>query len=96
MRRGKARKKIRSYLTANLGFGIDVHARKSETMQVVHQERWNCSPFLVGKENEHESYDMEEDDFCRLVKQCGNSSRGSGNQGGGAPYPSETAKHADV
>jgi hypothetical protein len=49
------------------------------------------------KGNEHESYDMDEDDFCRRpVKQCGNSSRGSGTQGGGGTYPSETAKHADL
>jgi hypothetical protein len=31
-----------------------VHAHKRETIHVVHQERWNCSPFLARKGNEHE------------------------------------------
>jgi hypothetical protein len=50
MRRGKARKKIRSYLPADFEFVIDVHAHKPEAVHVVHQERWNGSPFLAEKE----------------------------------------------
>ena len=94
MRRGKARKKIRSYLTADLGFGIDVHARKPETIQVVHQERWNCSPFLAGKGNEHESYEMHKDDFTEA-----RSSRPATQEFHEPDLwrrpPGETAKHAD-
>jgi hypothetical protein len=48
--------------------------------------------FLPEKKNEHESYDMDEDDFCRRpVKQCGDSSRGSGTQAGvGTLFQGET------
>lgn len=68
-------------------------AHEPEAIHVVHQERWNCSPFHARKGNEHESYDMDEDDFCRRpVKQCGNSSRGSGTQGGGGTISQQNGK----